>query len=181
MTIEHWLMMAAIISTLIAPTLQTLVQSRINQPKPAPDPSQPKNRSQRIKGWFIRLIESPWRLPLLSIVVYIYLLFTELRDTRPVTRGTILAISIGVAGIWFSIVSGFTNQIWRAIIRRDANDAEVRDILRSSVGVSADLFELVRKLSVIVLVSSESASKATQPARGALDKLLSAMRKLLRD
>jgi hypothetical protein len=63
MTIENWLMIAAIISTLIAPTLANLIPPRAIHPKPTPEANQPKNLIQRIRGRFIGFWTSPWQSP----------------------------------------------------------------------------------------------------------------------
>jgi hypothetical protein len=108
MTIDHWLAIASIISTLIAPVAAGIivlrVASRINQPKPTPETSQPKNRIPIMGGWFMRFLTAPWYVPPFGIFLGIYSLRTELHRTTPVTREVVLVIAVSVAVIFLNIM-----------------------------------------------------------------------------
>lgn len=98
MTMDNWLMIVVIISTLMAPTVAVLVQSRMNQPKQTPIANHPPNRSHRKGGWFTRLIASDWLVGL-SILIGLLGLVFELRRSEPLDRWGVLLIAILVAGI----------------------------------------------------------------------------------
>ena len=105
MTIENWLTIAVVISTLIAPILGKLVDSRASDhPKPTPEANQPKNLSHRIGGLIIRVVNSPWLIPPFLILLNIYSVLSELRKATPITRWTVYIISTAVAGIWYGCV-----------------------------------------------------------------------------
>ena len=89
---------ALVIATLLTSSpLWEFVRSRINRPKPAPQPIQPKTRMQKIGGWFVRRLMSPWQGPLVLILLTIIVLVLELHITTPITRGVILRLSLAVA------------------------------------------------------------------------------------
>src|SRR5271169_78126 len=166
------LIASSFVAQLIASWFAAFVgRPRNNQPAPTPEPNQPKNRPQRINGWFMRLAVSPWVTPPLFILIYIYGLLEVFRETRPVTRGVILEISILVGGIFWAVGQVDTRLIWRAILRQN----EIEDRLLDNEG---RLLEQVGELSNIATTMAESAAASTQPAPGALDKFLCTMRKL---
>jgi hypothetical protein len=139
MTIENWLMIAVIISTLIAPAMAEYVKPRINHPTPAPDANQPKNLTQRIGFWIVRISNSPWILPPLLIVLNIYWLRVELHKSASVTRWTVYQMALDAAGLWYGVVLFFLNTAWGSIrhqweINREQRETnkEIIDILRAS-------------------------------------------------
>src|ERR1022692_949193 len=118
MTIENWLMIAVIISTLIAPSLANFIQSRTNQPKPTPETNHPKNLTQRIGGRLRRLAASPWILPPLSILYDIGVLVWAIRGTAPVTRAVVVVIASAVVGVAWNVLNMnvlllMENQSWQ--------------------------------------------------------------------
>ncbi len=84
MTLDRWLMVVLILSTLIAPTLAELIKPRTNQPYPTPELSQP-----RIGDWLRRVFQSPWYFPPVVVVLNIIFLVLDMRKTAPITRITI--------------------------------------------------------------------------------------------
>jgi hypothetical protein len=150
MTIENWLIIALIISTLIAPTIQTLVASliipRINQPKPTPETSQPKNRIQRMGGWLSRFLTSPWFFPPFGILFNIYLLFRELHITKPVTRETVFGISMAMAGIVLNALSMSMLFIWRAIYRQEEIIEKESELAHRLVDTVGSLSDSIKKM-----------------------------------
>jgi hypothetical protein len=58
----------AIATLLTSSPLWEFVRSRINRPKPPLEPIQPKTRMQKIGGWLMRRLRSPWELPLLAVI-----------------------------------------------------------------------------------------------------------------
>jgi hypothetical protein len=126
MTTDNWLTILLIISNfiavLVAPLLALFVKSRINQPKPTPEPNQPKNLSQIIRGWLMRVLASPWLiwgLPLSSVLLNIYFLRKYLLDPAPITRPAVFIISLCVTLIWFSFLNIILNaslkDVWQTI------------------------------------------------------------------
>jgi hypothetical protein len=109
MIIGNWetiaLIITSFIAQLIAPALAELVKSRINQPKPTPLQNQPKNRSQRIGTWVIRVVQSPWPIPVSTITFNIYMLSRILREATPITRWVVLSIAVGVSVIFYSLLN----------------------------------------------------------------------------
>ncbi len=169
------LIASSFIAQLIASLVAVFVgKPRNNQPKPTPEASQPKNSAQRIKGWFMRFVESPLGFPPLFVVVYTVQLVWVMRDARPVTRGVILAISGLVAGIFWNL--GYI-LIWRVIKSRDKSDSLVLEIINGSIELNRDLHEWVKALSDTVLAME----KSNQPTRGPMDRLRAAMKELFRD
>jgi hypothetical protein len=104
-------MIAAIITTsittLIAPILSAWATSHINQPRPTPDPNQPKNQIQKRGGWLDRVFTSRWFSwgQLVVIPFYIWVLSRELAKTAPITRQSVLGISVIVAAIVVSVLN----------------------------------------------------------------------------
>jgi hypothetical protein len=108
MTIEHWLTIVAIIATsittLAAPILAEFVKSRISQPKPNPEPNQPKNAIQRIGGWLSRVSYSPWLYLFLTVLNIGVLLWVLRQVAVPIKRDDVLAISLTVGSIYFCFI-----------------------------------------------------------------------------
>jgi hypothetical protein len=118
MTIDHWLIIAVIISTLIQPVIGAVATFRISQPKPSPEQNQPKNRIQRIGGCFIRLFTSPWYVPPFLILVNTFNLLTEFHSHTPITRGTVLQIAFAAGGILYGAVLFLLYAGWQQISRQ---------------------------------------------------------------
>jgi hypothetical protein len=180
----------AFIAQLIASLVAVFVdRPRNNQPRPTPDPNQPKNRSQRIRDWLRRLVESRWQIPLLSILLYTYTLLQEFRDTRPVTRWVILLISIAVGGIFWAGVIALVNALAREMrLRADAQD----EVNRRLLGLIEDLRDLIKAMGDTQHAIDESLNstlealiaaqtKPNKPIEGKVRKLLSGLKKLFRD
>jgi hypothetical protein len=183
MTIENWLMIAVIISTLIAPTLANFIQSRANiHPKPKPEAHQPKNLIQRMGGWFIRFSNSPWMLPPLLILFNIYLLLSEFRKTTPVTRWTVYQISADVAAIWYGVVLFLLNTAWQSI-RRQAETS----ILQSET--NRELLDLIKAVSdgsntinkETLAITGRVLTELEKSRQGRLHKLTAKIKGLFRD
>lgn len=115
MNIDHWLIIAVIISTLIAPIIGVYAAFRINQPKPSPEANQPKNRSQRIGGWLDRLFQSPWILPPSIALLDIYLLLVEFIKASPVTRRDVFLILFYVISLSLDAIYFFMAVFFRAL------------------------------------------------------------------
>src|SRR6202050_113631 len=98
MASANWLPIVSIIisaaATLAAPVLALFVAARINQPRPKPEPKNPKNRIQRIGAWFMRASRFSPVLPLLAVVFDIWALHREIHRPTPITRDTIFDISL---------------------------------------------------------------------------------------
>src|SRR5580704_7646605 len=103
MTTDQELTLALIIATstsmFIQPYLAAKFASRMNQPKPSPNPDQPKNRSQRIKESVWGFLISSWKLPVIFIFLNLYGLIANIRDHSPLTRLGVLAISGSIGAI----------------------------------------------------------------------------------
>src|ERR1700675_1808181 len=148
MTIENWLTIAVIISTLIAPTLANLIQSRAeHHTKPTPEANQPKNLSQRIWRWFIRLSNSPWILPPFLMLINIYALLSDFRKTTPVTRLTVYQISSYVAGIWYACTIFLLNIAWRSIRDQWEVNHQQSDLNVTFAKTDLGLLDLIKVVS----------------------------------
>ena len=125
MTVEHLLTITAIIATsittLIAPILSAWGTSRFSQPKPIPEPNQPKNQIQRRGGWIERVFLSKWFSwgQLLIIPYDIWAIYKELAKTTPLTRQSVLGVSVLVVVIVASFLNmhvlSFAQQNWKLI------------------------------------------------------------------
>lgn len=141
MTLDHALMIAVIISTLAAPTIQTLIEFRLARPKASPEENQPNTLIHRIRGGFISVFKSLWFIvgwPLVFISVNIFSLIRELDRTTPITRGSVLDISVTVAATFFLLVNMTVGLLQRALdFQREANLRsllKVIDVIESMQG-----------------------------------------------
>lgn len=107
MTIDHWLTIAIVISTLIAPSVPDLLKSRVHQPSAKPDMSHPKNLIQRIGNWLKKLCSSPWTLPLLVVGLAIISLHHDVNLAGPITRKDVMRISLDIGEIVFGCTAWF--------------------------------------------------------------------------
>jgi hypothetical protein len=128
MTNDNWALalatIALAITTLLAPTVSAIVQSRINQPKPKPktrkpndssqkpddpsqkpnDPSQttPDDSSQTMPEWLVSLSSSV-AFPLIWncgwILYFIFGVYLDFYSTEPLTRGSVVQIALKVGVI----------------------------------------------------------------------------------
>jgi hypothetical protein len=183
----------AFIAQLIASLVAVFVgRPRNNQPKPIPDPNQPKNRSQRIMDWFMRLFESRWKLPLLYVLLYTYGLLREFRDTRPVTRWAILQISMAVGGIIWAAVTALVNSLARAMKlgaeAQAAVDRGLLDLIQTLRDWTKESGENQHAINKSLLASLEALIAAqpsqTEPDKateGKLHKLLGTLKHLFGD
>jgi len=187
MTIENWLMIAVIISTLIAPLLALLMQSRISQPKPAPEPNQPKNLIQRMGGRIIRFLQSPWSLVVsfLGIPPSIYALLTAFRETSPVTRASVFLITEGVAGILFSLINAsvlLNSQTIRLqtldIRTQNETISELNAIVSRLLDMIKTLGNTVDVMGKTLALPEPAQSKIDKPTPGTLRKMLTAIENL---
>jgi hypothetical protein len=192
MTIENWLMIAVIISTLIAPTLANFIQFRANQPKPTPEANQPKNLIQRIGGSLMRFFQAPWKVAVFFVLpatlVSIYLLRGDVRSTAPVTPIVVFRISFGVGGIVYNILSVGILFIWQAIGRQS-------DIIGKGINTTSELLDIVKISNELTQAQIEDlraqikALTPTQtleigpdkPPQGTLRKLLKGIKNLFGD
>jgi Na+/phosphate symporter len=186
MTTDHWLMIAAIIATsittLLAPIVGTLVQSRISHPKPAPELSQPKNRVQRISGWLMRFVQSPWFLvvPFLAVPLNIYVLLREFHKAAPITRGSVFLISEAVALIWFSFLNMSVLLAQQSLSRQAELHRKQSLIDEKMLDLVGDLLDRVKQVEA----SAPAQASPTVPndsAQGRLRNLLAAIKGLFGD
>jgi hypothetical protein len=184
MTNDNWVTIALIsssfIAQLIAPTLASLVMSRINQPKPTPELTQPKTWSQRIGGWVMRVCLSPWILPPFAISLNIYVLIRGFRDTSPITRAVVLQISEAVAATFFSLLNMSLLIVSRAQVdstREQATQTRlIVDVVKDIVDWMKRLDDFVHPVSGASAVVPPSPDNSTQRMPG---RLLAAIRKVL--
>jgi hypothetical protein len=185
MTLENWLMVAVIISTLIAPTIAEFVKPRISHPNPAPEANQPKNLIHRIGGRLLRVAASPWILPPLGIVYDIGVLAWNLRSSAPVTRGVVLTMGSAMVGIaWnalnMNVLVLTTNQTLQT--RTIAIQADIMAKENANIGMIIERISNIERradaLETILKPSEKALSRANRPTR-ALGKLLGAIKGLL--
>jgi hypothetical protein len=201
MTTNPWqivLNISYFIAQLIAPTLALLVMYRINRPKPTPSPNHPKNLIQRLGGGLISFLRSPWRVALLivlpGILFNIYSPHTELRNTVPITRGSVLLISLAVMGIWFNILNVSVLWIWRSIERQIDIISKQTDVasgildliiaVREDVAILRESIGAVDKLHTEVETRMQAELSQTHPDKPAsptLDRVLAAIKALFGD
>jgi hypothetical protein len=183
MTIENWLMIAVIISTLIAPSLPNLIQSRTNQPKPTPETNHPKNRTQRIGGWLMRFFQSVWFIVgwhLVVIALNIYILHGKLRKTAPITRGDVFSISMSVASIWFVVLN-------MTVIMTQQSISFQADSISTLTGTVGRLLDMIKtldetvdlKIKTLALPNHQRPTPVSLPL-GTLRKMLNAINKVFR-
>jgi hypothetical protein len=144
MRAEQWLQIAEIVSTglltfftvllTIATVLLTVVTynaHRDQQRTPLP--------------WSIRLlgspwIQSPWRLPPLSILAYFVGLIIDLLIPGPVTRSLIFSIAFNVAGAFWGAVWMLAN-----IIRQELRSQA--DTIRELRGIQSDIVSILQGIN----------------------------------
>jgi hypothetical protein len=107
MTIDHWLTIAIVISTLAGPTIAEYARPRINQPRANPEMSQPKNLIQRIGNWARRLLRTTWPLPALIVGLAIIALHRDVSVEGAITRKDVMRIALDVGQIGFGLSSWF--------------------------------------------------------------------------
>jgi len=142
------------------------------------------------KGWFLGLIGSSWKLPLVFILFYAYVLFMELRKTTPLTRVVIFEISVCVSGIFWATLTVSLNRIWLAI--RTQTDVLWKQLdpiwkqLGAQAGIDTDIIALVTQLSDRVAAKPEpsadiqpSQREPTNPKPKRSGRLLAAIKALL--
>ncbi|MHB8389505.1 MAG: hypothetical protein ACYDBH_07985 [Acidobacteriaceae bacterium] len=104
MTIDRWLMLALTFCTFVGPILAVLIQFHINQPRSAPEKTQLKRPIQKMYKWFFSSYLFTG-LPLLAAAFDIYILFRVARYVAPITRVSVIEISIAGALCIFNIMS----------------------------------------------------------------------------
>jgi hypothetical protein len=179
MTIDQLLTIVAIIATsittLAAPILAEFVKSRISQPKPTPELNQPKNRIQRIRGWYIRASSSPW-MYLFFAVFNICVLLLELgRVTVPIKRNDVLAISLATGNIFLNFA-----YIGSILVNRTVGDLVIRSweqatISRKFVEIIEDFQKQLNAMQEVITLRENldamKAAQAPQPAQLAMPSL----------
>lgn len=156
MTIEHWLMIATIISantlaaaTLLAPSLAELVKARLSQPKASPETNQPKNRTQRIGGFLKRHLKS-FAVAYVVLLLNISLLIRELSDTVPLTRQSVFAIafltSSSVAVLLFITLAGVIKAIAKFLSFTAESFGEYLAFAAKESALSMALFNMIDEL-----------------------------------
>jgi hypothetical protein len=134
--------------------------------RPLPCQSPPKlSELSRIGGWVKRVLQSPWILPPLYIVVYIWLLFHELHRTAPLTRTDIFFVAFGVASIFFNLLIIFVLLIMQAIKVQAESQAAM---LREQTAIDRDLVTVIGllrdQLDIVVRhIRGEAPTEPTEP------------------
>jgi hypothetical protein len=178
MTIDNWLMIAVIISTLIAPTLANLFPPRAqNQPTLTPEANQPKNLIHRIWGDWVRFSNSPWFLPPFLVVSNISSLLWELRKTTPVTRSTIFQMSFAVASIWYGVVLFFLSIVWRETKRQWETNFRLNETDQKILNIIRTLHDAVNAVSTTQSVTVDLVTTLAKPKPGRLPAMLATIKK----
>jgi hypothetical protein len=187
MTANHWqivLIITSFIAQLIAPSIAAFVASRSNQPKPTPQPNQPKNRIQRIGGWLIGLKRLKIAMlvgPFFAVLFPIYYLHKFFLDPAPITRSAVFIISWCVTIIWFDFLNFILNvsliSVWGSI--NFLSDSGLKESKTVSLIIDRvdDLYAKVEALAPKQLLQI-GPDKSTQ---GKLGKLLAAIKALFGD
>jgi hypothetical protein len=207
MKIEHWLTIVLIIATFIAqltaPVLAEFVRSRISQPRPTPQPHQPKTLIRRMGDWIFSFLTSPpqrfKRLqmvglasPLVAMLFPIYLLRAYLLNPIPPTRLVVALMSMSVTLLWFSFLNFLFNVsihlIWLSI--RDATKSSTKQSERLSqlANIVARLHERVDALTdnqsaiskTLELTQLAQSEIEKPPTPGTLRKIITAIKNLLK-
>lgn len=146
----NWLLVVSIIvnaiTTLAAPAVGVLVAERKNQPKPIPDPKNPKKRTQRIGGRPIRISNSLWVLPLFGILFNFCILPYEIRHANPVTGRAVFEISLAVTGIFYNLVLIHLSSLDRLIGRIIDLDGKRNETMSRMVDIEGHLIDIVKQL-----------------------------------
>lgn len=196
MTMDHWLMITAIISTLIAPIVGAFAQSRINQPRQTPVANQPPSRIQRIGGWFRRSLASPWLL-VLPIFLNGWSLSEVLSSPKPLDRWRVLIIALSVSTILFMIawmlfqfaLRDYHKRHTQEFIEQAKIDLRLLDIVtdlsKNTNASDRAILDLVRTIvdaktsSVEKTSAAANALPAEQPTQDTFDRIRTAIKRLL--
>jgi hypothetical protein len=194
MTANYWqivLIIATFIAQLIAPSIAAFFASRSNRPKPTPQLNQPKNRIQRIGGWFMGLERSEIAMlvsPFFAALFPLYYLHKYLLDSAPITRSVVFIISLCVTLLWFNFLNFILNvsliMVWRSTNHLGDSVISLSEyMLKESKTVSLiidrtdDLYAKVEALAPKQLSQIET----DKPTQGKLGKLLAVMKALFED
>lgn len=188
MTIDNWLMIAVILSTLAAPTLANFIQSRTNHPEEAREANQPKNLIQRIGARLMRFFQSLWwsvGWPLVFIPYVIYILSGELRKTAPITRGDVFLISESVAAISFLILNMTVTMMQQSLSSQGESLRTQNEAISTLTGIVGTQLALIKALDETVdlkiktlALPKPSQADPDKPPPGTLRKMLTAVRSL---
>jgi hypothetical protein len=151
MTTDNWLMIVVIISTLIAPTVAVLVQSRMNQPRQTPVAPQPPSRIQRIGRRLNQAV--PWVLTL-SALISLWNLVVALRSHKPLDRWTVLIIAFSLSALvlnvafltfWFAL-----RDVYKEFFIQAKFDRDLIEIIQSHLDATKTgdlgILELIKNL-----------------------------------
>jgi len=156
MTIQDWATIAiaisapiAAIATLLAPALAEIVKFRISQPKPTPDPNQPKNRNHKIGGVLKRHFKAFW-FSYLMLFLDIFLLIRELRDPAPLMRYSVFAISVyttvAVAIFLFIVLAAAFKVMAELLSFTSRSFGEYLRVSGAHLSLSLTLFSMIDEL-----------------------------------
>jgi MFS family permease len=99
MTISLFISGFAVVATIFQPVINIYASRRMNT---TPDEQVRRTgRRHALRGALIKLLGSSWFFPVLSILTCIASIYYQLTRTGPVTRLTILEISVSVASVSF--------------------------------------------------------------------------------
>ena len=146
----NWLVIVSIIvsaiTTLAAPIVALFVAARMNQPKPIPDPKNPKKRTHKMGGWPIRVLTSPWVLPLFGFLFNICILPYEIHHANPVTGKAAFEIALVVAGIFYNLALIYLSSLHRLIEKIIENDGRRNETIGRIVDIEGQLINKVKQL-----------------------------------
>lgn len=139
-------------------------------------------------GFLIQL-DSTWKTPLFLILYYAYVLFQELRNTAPITRGSVLLISVAVALIFINISSITPHSIWKmhseSIRRLAAVIGRQQDLigdLGECIGTTTESIKTLREsidLRERLIAERTKQAEASKGIRGKLRGAIKALRSRL--
>ena len=192
MTRDNWLVVALIISTLLAgmigPVIGAVVASRLGNAKPTPVARSQKSRIQSVGGWLMRFFQSPWKVTVFVVLpttlANIYWLLVDLRSTAPVTPKVVFRISMLVGGIVYNMVSVGMLFIWQAMGRHADVTFRQSENISDLVGLCKALQDSVNILFEHIKALTPARTTETvgdTPARGTLRKFLAGIKFLLGD
>jgi hypothetical protein len=173
MKLQDWIQVAVVVA-LSLQALATLAQpilaarmSRIDQN--ASTPSQ-----RRGERWIRRFfkspwVQSPWRLPVPFILIFLFFLSKDLHSTAPLTRGAVFSISFNVAGVLWVVFSMLANMIGAALISREEDENSQWKAIRTILEIQGSLAET--HLQISNALESKAPSEAVRDILNTLTAL----------
>ncbi len=167
MTVDHWLTIAVIISTLTAP-LMPAVAGWKRKPKASPETNHPK---ERIPGW-LRFAVSPYFPLLLIVLPNIFVLYYEdIRRPKPVTVSLMLDMCFHTFGIVYGLTLFHLNSIARVV-------TEHMDLTESMNRLERHMAEIIGR--IIHILEAQAEERPSPQRENLLRRLLEVAKRVFK-